>query len=420
MTFLIRNGVLLDGLGTAPRRTDLFLREGRIAAIGDLGGVRADDILDAKGFFVLPGVIDGYTTVDHHGSLFRSPEQDSFLSHGVTSIVVGHDGVSLAPWGGDHASLLDHGSLGGMNGGWDDPRGFARDLRTRAPGVHVGLLAGWSSLLRTCRSEWHRAREMANRFLSSGALGISFAPGDGWSKKDAHAIRGGEQYGSVYRPGVHNSWEWHVPSEAHHSLFSLLPSWARRDGRTGVLERLSDPWFSSRVLRDLPPIHPQTFRVVGTHDGYGFSGKSLGDLMEQWGIYNTSRALLHLMEATRLRAVVSFVGEGDALDAFLASPRSLLATRDTGLGEGGSSLYPSLLSEAYRRGPDVLADLSRRISRDVASAYGMTDRGVLQEGMSADLLVLGPSGISSVFVSGNPVYADGVFSNSRQGSVISA
>ena len=61
--FLIRNALLLDGLGSAPVHGDLAVRDGRIAALGrDLGSSR--ETLDAKGLALMPGIIDTHTHYD--------------------------------------------------------------------------------------------------------------------------------------------------------------------------------------------------------------------------------------------------------------------------------------------------------------------------------------------------------------------
>ena len=58
---LIRNGTLVDGTGAAPRRADVGVRDGRIAAVGQLEGT-AKRSLDAEGQLVTPGFVDVHTT----------------------------------------------------------------------------------------------------------------------------------------------------------------------------------------------------------------------------------------------------------------------------------------------------------------------------------------------------------------------
>ena len=60
---LIRNALLLDGLGAAPRHGDLAVRDGRIAEIGTAhDGAR--EVIDADGLALMPGIIDNHTHYD--------------------------------------------------------------------------------------------------------------------------------------------------------------------------------------------------------------------------------------------------------------------------------------------------------------------------------------------------------------------
>ena len=91
---LIRGGSLIDGSGAPARPGDIALIDGRIAAIGEISG-SADATLDATGLVVAPGFVDIHTHYDAQvfwdGTLSPSPY------HGVTTIVGGNCGFSIAP-----------------------------------------------------------------------------------------------------------------------------------------------------------------------------------------------------------------------------------------------------------------------------------------------------------------------------------
>ncbi len=92
---LVRGGWLLDGTGAAAYRADLGIRGDRIATIGRLDDARAHHELDAAGRYVVPGFVDAHV----HGDalvLDRSV-QLAALRQGVTSFVLGQDGLSFAP-----------------------------------------------------------------------------------------------------------------------------------------------------------------------------------------------------------------------------------------------------------------------------------------------------------------------------------
>ena len=97
MTLLIRNVQILGSDQKLPDRLDVFVSGEKIAAIGRFPGKKADEIIEGAGCYLSPGFIDIDTESDHYLSLFSHPSQDDFLKQGVTTIVGGLCGASLAP-----------------------------------------------------------------------------------------------------------------------------------------------------------------------------------------------------------------------------------------------------------------------------------------------------------------------------------
>ncbi len=91
---IIRNGMIVDGSGMARYRADVGIAAGRIAAIGKLRE-SAREVIDAEGHVVAPGLIDGHTHMD--AQVFWDPIGTCSCWHGVTSVVMGNCGFSLAP-----------------------------------------------------------------------------------------------------------------------------------------------------------------------------------------------------------------------------------------------------------------------------------------------------------------------------------
>ena len=96
---LIQGGLMVDGTG-APRVTaDVAVVDGRIAAIGELAGSGATEVIDATGKVVCPGFVDPHTHYD--AQLFWDPYATPSCQHGITSVVMGNCGFSIAPLGDD-------------------------------------------------------------------------------------------------------------------------------------------------------------------------------------------------------------------------------------------------------------------------------------------------------------------------------
>ncbi len=91
---VIRNGMVVDGSGLARYRADIGIAAGRIVTIGKIRD-SAREIIDAEGHVVAPGFIDGHTHMD--AQVFWDALGTCSCWHGVTSVVMGNCGFSLAP-----------------------------------------------------------------------------------------------------------------------------------------------------------------------------------------------------------------------------------------------------------------------------------------------------------------------------------
>jgi N-acyl-D-amino-acid deacylase len=91
---LIRNGTIVDGSGLPRYRADIGIADGRIACIGTSSDT-ARSIIDAEGHVVAPGFIDAHTHMD--AQVFWDALGTCSCWHGVTSVVMGNCGFSLAP-----------------------------------------------------------------------------------------------------------------------------------------------------------------------------------------------------------------------------------------------------------------------------------------------------------------------------------
>ena len=95
---LITGGTLVDGTGAEARPADIGIADGRIVAVadpGELADANATETVDATGLVVCPGFIDPHTHYD--AQIFWDPRATPSNTFGVTSVVGGNCGFSLAP-----------------------------------------------------------------------------------------------------------------------------------------------------------------------------------------------------------------------------------------------------------------------------------------------------------------------------------
>lgn len=188
---LIQGGTLVDGSGAPARRADVGIRGGRIAAIGELSGP-ARETIDATDRIVCPGFVDVHTHYD--AQVFWDGTLSPSLYHGVTTIVGGNCGFSIAPLSpsaGEYlmrmlarvegmplASLRE-----GVPWSWSS-FGEYLDLLEGRLAVNAGFMVGHSAIRRVVmgeRSVGHAATEaeleamkaLLRRSLAEGGLGFS-------------------------------------------------------------------------------------------------------------------------------------------------------------------------------------------------------------------------------------------------------
>src|SRR5271168_2491776 len=93
--WILRGGEVIDGSGRTRRRADVGITSDRVAAVGVAARAEGARVIDVAGKIVAPGFIDVHTHDDR--ALFATPDMAAKASQGVTTVVTGNCGVSLAP-----------------------------------------------------------------------------------------------------------------------------------------------------------------------------------------------------------------------------------------------------------------------------------------------------------------------------------
>ncbi len=195
LDLLIKGGTVVDGTGAPSRRADVAVRDGRVVAIAATGEDRIDEPaakeIDADGLLVMPGFVDIHTHYD--AQLSWDPTASPSPLHGVTTVIGGNCGFSLAPAGAEHAPYLARmmarvegmpiAALEHLDWSWTTFGEWLGRL-DGAVAVNAGFLVGHSAVRRAVMGEdavGTAATEeqvgamasMVARSLEEGALGFS-------------------------------------------------------------------------------------------------------------------------------------------------------------------------------------------------------------------------------------------------------
>ncbi len=208
LDLLVRHCSIVDGSGAPARAGDVGVRNGRIVAIAPPGSItdEATRTIDATGLTLAPGFVDLHTHYDAQ-VLWDATLSPSPL-HGVTTVIGGNCGFSIAPLAAGHADYVmrmmarvEGIPLESLAAGpaWDWA-GFGDwlDRLEGRVGINVGFLVGHSTLRRlVLGDDIHRAANadeiaamvaLAHDAMSTGALGFSSSLGEAHTDGDGNPV----------------------------------------------------------------------------------------------------------------------------------------------------------------------------------------------------------------------------------------
>ncbi len=182
---IIKNGTIIDGTGGAPKSGSVAVKNGNITALGPNASGAAKTVIDASGYFICPGFVDCTNHSDTHWTLFNYPSQASMLRQGVTTILGGSCGTSLAP--------VLHGTVSAesvqkwvdaseINVNWLSMKEYMEELERHKLGVNFGTLVGHGTLRRNIMEdsvrpasaeELGRMAYLLDKALAEHAFGLS-------------------------------------------------------------------------------------------------------------------------------------------------------------------------------------------------------------------------------------------------------
>jgi N-acyl-D-aspartate/D-glutamate deacylase len=238
LDMIIKGGTVIDGTGTVGVPADIGIRDGRIVAIGTIDEA-ATETVDATGLIVCPGFIDPHTHYD--AQIFWDPRATPSNLFGVTSMVAGNCGFSLAPLGdeadgeylkrmmvkveGMALEALDQ----GVPWNWNTFGEYLDRVSDNGTAINVGFLVGHCALRRVV--------------MKDDSVGSEAGPEQVAEMRRllGESIEAGAMGFSTGRSFTHNDWDGNpVPSRwaAEEEVLDLCRETAAHDGTT--LEWVAD------------------------------------------------------------------------------------------------------------------------------------------------------------------------------------
>jgi N-acyl-D-amino-acid deacylase len=445
---LIRGGTILDGTGAPPFTGDVAIRGERIDAVGDLSGVPALQVLDARGLYVAPGFIDLHShAAGGLESRDRSPALP-LLAQGITTAVINPDGGGAVDQADQRERLLEHGL--GVNVIQLVPHG---SVRAQAMGGSFDRAPD--------DGEIEAMRRMVREGMEAGAFGLStglfYTPGNYATTDEVIDLaRVVAEYGGVHSSHIRDEadysvgvvaavqeiirisretgvvgvvshvkalgprvwgagreivevvgtargegvevWADQYPYDASATSFvaALVPTWAREGGGEDLQRRLEDPEVAPRIragIRENLERRGGPERIMFRSPA-SLAGRTLADLAREEG-RSPVDAAFELVRSGRTGGIISFNMSEEDIELLMAQPWTLTST-DGELpvyGEGsphprGYGAFPRKIREyVLEREVIDLPFAIRSMTGASAEAFRIRDRGKIRAGAFADLVV---------------------------------
>jgi len=468
---IIEGGELVDGTGSARVRADLGMSQGKILAIGDLSAEPASERVSAHGRIVAPGFIDVHT---HDDRLLLTPTAGAHpkLSQGVTTVVSGNCGVSLAPLQTRHPPPpLD--ILG--TDGWIYPSfaAYLDALEQSALAVNVACLVGHSTLRVKHMAELGRpatpdesaamAAELASA-LAAGAIGLStglyYPPAKAATAEEVVAVGAqlkaaggivtmhirdeGDAIDEALREALHIGRELGVDTVISHHKLVGTANHGRSVQTLAMLEQAARgqavcfdcyPYNASSTML-LPSRVKQSSDVLVTwsQPEPGVAGRSLKDLARE-----RNQTEEEVARALQPAGAIYFAMSEDDVGRILSHPMAMVGS--DGLAHDVRphprlwGTFPRVLGHYVReRKLFSLETAIYKMTGLSARRFGLAGRGILAPGNPADVVIFDEhcvaanasyehptevsSGIDAVFVNGRLACRNGLSVNVDAGRVL--
>ncbi len=494
---LIRGGTVIDGTGAPRFRADVAIRGDRIVRV-ERAGISADQaalVLDAEGLIVAPGFIDNHAHIAT--TIHEYPLAENFLRQGITTILASlHSGDQPWPLDAYAASLRIASNVGffaghtwirkqvlGLENRAPTPQELERmkelveqSMRQGALGLSTGLL-----YVPAFYAETEEIIELARVAARYGGIYVTHMRDEGPglirsvqetiriareakipAQINHHKVVGAAQFGwsrqtlamidAARAEGLDITHDLYPYTASSTGSSILFPQWALAGGAQAFARRIADPQTRSRIEQEMRAIFRERagqdlssiqFRTVRSAPAY--NGKTLADMVRDRGLPLTIESgiqvVIELQLAGGFSAIYHSMDEEDVI-RIMQHPWAMFETDGdlVGYGEGfphprSYGAFPRVLAR-YVRDLKVLTleEAIRKMTSLPAAQIGQRERGVIREGMYADIVVFDPDriqdlatytdphrypvGIVHVLVNGVPVIRHGALTGEKPGRVL--
>jgi N-acyl-D-amino-acid deacylase len=466
---VIRNATVVDGTRAPRYQADIGVHAGKIAAIGKIPDKGKSEI-NAAGKIAAPGFIDAHTHDDR--LMLSAPDMSPKVSQGVTTVVAGNCGISLAPAPkGMRAPVAVPLDLLDGEGGWfrfTTFRQYVQELKAKPAATNCALLVG-HSMLRVqvmdgvdrpaSKAEIGKMRELVAEAMEAGAIGLS----TGLYYEPARAAPT-EEVIEICRPlGERNGiYCTHMRDEGDRVVESLEESFrigrelgvpvvishhkvvgTANHGRSAeTLPIIEKAMRSQPIGLDCYPYHASS-----TILSVGRTGNATKVLVT-WSKPHPEVAGMELTEIeSKLKLRVEDLVPAGAIYFSMDEKdvQRILAFDSTMIGSDGLphdtaphprlwGTFPRVLGHYARElGLFSLETAVHKMTGLTAKTFGLADRGQLKPGYAADITIFDPQvdetatfekpiqaakGIETVLVNGKIVWRDGKPTGARPGQVL--
>ncbi len=469
---VIRNGTVIDGTGAPRFVASVAVSGDRIVALGELGRTVGAEEIEAAGKVVAPGFIDAHTHDDR--LLISGPDMAPKASQGVTTVIAGNCGISLAPLRAKGRPPPPLDLLGGED--WyrfGDFGEYADVLEAAAPATNAVMLIGHSTLrvgtmdsldCPASDAEAERMRALLAASLGEGAIGFStglyYPPARSAPTDEVIAIAETlERFGGIYVTHMRDEGDQVEDSIdetlaigraagvpvviSHHKTVG-----PKNFGRTRqTLARIDKARETQEVGLDVYPYAASSTVITLDRVTLGVPvlvtwseahpemvGRYLHDIAAEWGCDRIAAA-----ERLRPGGAIYFQLDEDDVRRVLSYGGAMIGS--DGLPHDAKphprlwGTFPRVLGHYVRElGLMSLEEAVHRMTGLAAARFRIKDRGVVRVGAHADLAIFDPDtvidratfedpirpagGIEAVVVNGRVIWRDGDSTGERPGRLL--